>query len=68
MFANVPRAITASLPLREPYELNSRGVNLNRTKLLVVLYKALHSLLKKAYSHVLDQMARNHVTDLNTQT
>jgi hypothetical protein len=47
MFANVPRAITASLPLREPYELNSRGVNLNRTQLLEVLYKALYSLLKK---------------------
>jgi len=30
MFANVPRAITASFPLREPYELNSRGVNLNK--------------------------------------
>ena len=28
ILANVPRAITASLPRREPYELNSRGVNL----------------------------------------
>ena len=28
MFAKVPRAITASLPRRDPYELNSRGVNL----------------------------------------
>lgn len=30
MLANVPRAITASLPRREPYELNSRGVNLEK--------------------------------------
>ena len=28
MFANVPRAITSSLPLLEPYELNSLGVRL----------------------------------------
>jgi len=30
MFAKVPLAITASLPRREPYELNSLGVNLRR--------------------------------------
>ena len=28
MLANVPRAMTASLPRRDPYELNSRGVSL----------------------------------------
>jgi len=28
MLANVPLVITASLPLRAPYELNSRGVSL----------------------------------------
>ena len=28
MLANVPRDMTASLPRREPYELNSLGVNL----------------------------------------
>ena len=28
MLANVPLAMTASLPRRAPYELNSRGVNL----------------------------------------
>lgn len=28
MLANVPLVITASLPLRAPYELNSRGVRL----------------------------------------
>jgi hypothetical protein len=33
----VPRAITASFPLREPYELNSRGVNLNIKQLSGVL-------------------------------
>ena len=28
ILANVPRAITASFPLRDPYELNSLGVRL----------------------------------------
>lgn len=28
ILANVPRAITASFPRREPYELNSRGASL----------------------------------------
>ncbi len=28
MFANVPRAMTASFPRREPYELNSLGASL----------------------------------------
>lgn len=28
MLANVPLVITASFPLRAPYELNSRGVSL----------------------------------------
>ena len=28
MLANVPRAMTASFPLRDPYELNSRGTSL----------------------------------------
>jgi len=37
IFAKVPRAITASFPLREPYELNSRGVNLNIKQLSGVL-------------------------------
>ena len=37
IFAKVPRAITASFPLREPYELNSRGVNLNIKQLSRVL-------------------------------
>lgn len=36
MFAKVPLAITASLPRREPYELNSLGVNLKRQKGLVL--------------------------------
>lgn len=31
MLANVPLVITASFPLRAPYELNSRGVSLSKT-------------------------------------
>lgn len=31
MLAKVPRVITASFPLRAPYELNSRGVRLGDT-------------------------------------
>jgi hypothetical protein len=37
----VPRTITASFPLREPYELNSRGVNLNIKQLSGVLGEGL---------------------------
>lgn len=32
MLANVPLVITASLPLRAPYELNSRGVRLKEIR------------------------------------
>ena len=32
MLAKVPRAMTSSLPLRDPYELNSLGVNLLKNK------------------------------------
>lgn len=31
MLAKVPLVITASFPLRAPYELNSRGVRLKET-------------------------------------
>lgn len=33
MLANVPLVITASLPLRAPYELNSRGVRLTEIRI-----------------------------------
>jgi hypothetical protein len=69
MFANVPRAITASFPLREPYELNSRGVNLNRKQLSEVLYKALYNLLKRTrIFSCLDQMVTNNLIVLYAKT
>ena len=32
MLAKVPRAMTASFPRRDPYELNSRGVSLQNKR------------------------------------
>jgi len=52
----VPRAITASFPLREPYELNSRGVNLNIKQLSGVLQEG--KVLRMFQQH---QSNSNHI-------
>lgn len=59
IFAKVPRAITASFPLRDPYELNSRGVNLNIKQLSWVLCE--DKVLRMFQQH---QSNSNHMKDM----
>ena len=60
MLANVPRDITASLPRREPYELNSLGVKLRQThehspvSILLCIFHAWDSSAEMRISAVLE--------------
>lgn len=56
MLANVPLVITASFPLRAPYELNSRGVSLRNNSTILVNIR-----LKGSFSFLLSPTACSEV-------